>query len=549
MDVDEQEPAVNSHTAAGKSQLHIFHDRICLSTNQGYYFRLLGEWPIDSLTQLLTTQSGQVTLLMINAGREEKLVLRTEHSNDIKAKLNEQLHCLSPTASYQLPLGSVSEPGEAQRDGNSNIVPATRRQSKSCELIHELCIDPWLSKTNSLPLIRRNPVLCQTLPLSSLSNLAHPSCEDVSKEGNDEVRATPLNIQHVSNSCLLTSTDKANVPQHDNEVNNQRLLELQGHNSFHHGSEMKDGKDDGSLPPPIPQRQLKPSLAASYTEITEHTKDKFDSDKTHPVSSGTLVGNYNDDGCNIIPRSRSFQIVEQPLHDRKRQRHKSESSTVRKTITELVQPICVDSLSDKTANNHGNMVDLESFNSVVLPTRHTECSLIENNNEQKSIEKSAGTSEDEKNQGSDKIHYVNLPEGSRPSCYLYMNLPDLKKAPKEAVSYVNHVFMSRSMKGIYENVFCNKTVSLDMESIPPLPPPALRPRKPPPRLPKRASSGRQESSKLPATWLPVTDPLPPPRPPKKQVMPLTKVNLKDGSNEYWNSQGDTMSTSQFPQKT
>lgn len=49
-------------------------------------------------------------------------------------------------------------------------------------------------------------------------------------------------------------------------------------------------------------------------------------------------------------------------------------------------------------------------------------------------------------------YYVNLLEGLRLSCYFYMNFFDLRKISKEVVSCVSYVFMSRSMKGIYENV-------------------------------------------------------------------------------------------------
>ena len=494
VDIEEGGPA---NYSTGKTQLHIFHDRICISTNDGYNFRLLREWPIDSLTQITTTQSG-ITLVMVN----ESLFLRTDQGDDIKSKLNERRWCLS-LESYQLPFGSE----EKNCDGNSNIVSTTRRHSKSCELLNHLHIDP---------------VLCQR-QLSSISQLPYSSDGSVCKEESGNPRPTPFHFEHFSDTCLVASAKKANVcvPLHDNEVNTQRLMELQAGRTIDHRSEVKVGREHSVedyqlVPPPIPQRQLKPSLEGKHN-IASHTKERSDSDRKQTVSIERLANKCSDGDC-TIPRTRSFQIVDQPSCNRKRQRHKSDSSTVRKTITELVQPICFDTTSETNSSNR--VVDPETSNSVSSP-RNTECSLVEDKDEH--CQKSATTPEDQENNSKDKIHYVNLPVGSRPSCYLYMNLPDLREAPKEAVSYVNHVFMGRSMKGIYENVFCNKTASSEeVDSVLSPPPPRLQPRQPPPRIPERVLSGRQRSLKEPER-LSKAGPLPPPRPPKTHVTTSAKV--------------------------
>lgn len=489
---------------SGHSQLLIFHDRICITTNQRYDFRLLGEWPIDSLTQLMTTPSG---VILVIAGREEPLSLRTEKGNDIKSKLMDKVQCLSPASLQQIPYGSNLASGVTQCDGNSNIVPDTRKQSKSCELIHRLRDEPWGLNANSLPLARRNPALCQS-QVPSLNNSALDlSCDKtVGKEELIDVRLNPLGIKCLSDSKITESTQKPYVyiPQHDNEVNAQKLLDLQSTES-----EIKDGREHSEKdlhepqPPPIPQRRLKPS--------SEHTKQSNSVSNKRTASNSTAAELFS------IPRSRSFQIVEQPLHERKKQRNKSESSVeLRKTITELVRPIGIEPLYENSENSCNKTVDFKPLNNTCL-LRHTDCKLI-------SSQKSTETVQDEEKQASDKIHYVNLPEGSRPSCYLYMNLPDPKKAPKETVSYVNHVFMSRSMKGIYENVFCNTAVcSEETEPVPSLPPPPLLPRQPPPRIPRRLLTDRQGPL---TARLPVTGPLPPPRPPKKDLTSVAKEDIQ-----------------------
>ena len=561
MDIEGQE-------YSGKTQLHVFHDKICLSVNQGYDFKLLKECPIHSITRVLTTQNG-VTLTM----RSGILNLRTEQGSDIKLKLAKRLQFLSP-ARQQCSDGLFSAAGVTQCDRNSNIVSSTRRKSKSCQLLlQESNIVNLVSKADSLPLTKHTSAFSQR-HLSSLSHIPYSSNESACKEEYGDVNSTPLDVQHFSDPCLpltkhtsafsqrhlsslshipyssnesackekygdvnstpldvqhfsdpsLVRNSERHMPCHDNEVNFQRLVELQAGETFDHEYEIKSGSEQAEdesepLPPPIPLRQLKPNLGAN-TEVNENTKEKFDSAKTQSVSCKTVAGKCNPGEITTIPRTRSFQIVEQPLYSKKRQRYKSDSSIVRKTITELVQPICVDPLS---ANNNDEVEDLEPSNSDCL-TRHEDCILTENKDGHN--EKSAMTSEEQQNCSNDKIHYVNLPAGSRPSCYLYMNLPDLRNAPKEAVSYVNHVFMSRSMKGIYENVFGNNAVPTEeVEPVPSLPPPILLPRQPPPRIPERVSSGKKQSLKQPPR-LPKTGPPPPPRPPKKCAVMVPKVRRK-----------------------
>lgn len=502
---------------SGKTQLHVFHDKICLSANQGYDFKLLKECPVHSITRVLTTQNG-VTLTM----RSGTLNLRTEQGSDIKLKLAERLQFLSP-ARQQFSDGFFSAAGATQCDRNSNIVSPTRRKSKSCQLLlQESNIVNLVSKADSLPLTKHTSAFSPR-HLSSLSHIPYSSYESACKEEYGDVDSTPPDVQHFSDPCLVRNSER-HIPCHDNEVNFQRLVELQAGETFDHEYEIKSGSEQAEdesepLPPPIPLRQLKPNLGAN-TEVNENTKQKFDSAKTQSVSCETVAGKCNPGEITTIPRTRSFQIVEQPLYSKKRQRYKSDSSIVRKTITELVQPILVDPLS---ANNNDEVEDLEPSNSDCL-TRHEDCIRTENKDGHN--EKSAMTSEEQQNCSNDKIHYVNLPAGSRPSCYLYMNLPDLRNAPKEAVSYVNHVFMSRSMKGIYENVFGNNAVPTEeVEPVPSLPPPILLPRQPPPRIPERVSSGKKQSLKQPPR-LPKTGPPPPPRPPKKCAVMAPKVRRK-----------------------
>lgn len=504
---------------SGKTQLHVFHDKVCLSANQGYDFKLLRECPIDSITRVLTTQNG-VTLTM----RSGTLNLMTEQGSDIKLKLTERLQFLSP-ARQQFSDDFFSAAGLTQCDRNFNTVSSTRRKSRSCQLLpQQLNIVNSVSKADSLPLTKDTSVFSQG-HLSSLSHIPYSSNESACKEEYGDVNSTPLDVQHFSDPCLVRNSER-HTPCHDNEVNFQRLVELQAGNTCDHEYEIKSGSEQAEddcepLPPPIPLRQLKPNLGAN-TEVIENTKEKFDSTKNQSVSYETVDKCNRGEFTTIIPRTRSFQIVEQaPMYSKKRQRYKSDSSIIRKTITELVQPICVDPLP---ANNNDVVEDLEPSNSDCL-TRHEDCILTENKDGHN--EKSAMTSEEQQNCSNDKIHYVNLPAGSRPSCYLYMNLPNLRNAPKEAVSYVNHVFMSRSMKGIYENVFGNNAVPAEeVEPVPSLPPPILLPRQPPPRIPERLSSGKKRSLKQPPR-LPKTGPPPPPRPPKKKcaVMAL-KVRRK-----------------------
>lgn len=552
----EEAPESSSST---KAQLHIFRDRICLSTNLEYEFKLFGEWPIDSLSWLLTEHGG-VTFIMTNEAQEETLLLRTERGNDICSKLTERHRCLAPAGHHQQFQYRNSAAGVTQHcDSNFNIMP-TSRISKSCESIHRLHFEPLRSKSKTFPLTKAKPSL-GSRQLSSLSRL--PFYLQAKSPLSSDESISKKEYNHHNDSCSSSSTEQCS--NSDNNVNAQKQLELTAHkvctvtNGTKDGNELcaKENQNWGEpLPPPIPQRQLQHISAKA--KRTEQLSEKFDNDTK-----------YSERNSNVedltIPRSRSFQIVEQPSSGRK-QRHKSESSLKTKTaITELVRPICIDLPTAKSDNPCGSYMYLKEnelkntepckgvcsltqdeenacsraiSQDDVEPTAiqsrastHPFCMPASNNNDVLVDEKSQVKDEGD---GSDSTcHYVNLPEGSRPSCYLYMNLPDPKKAPKEAASYVNHVFMSRSMKGIYENVqqFYNEkfetTVSSEEgTSAPPLPPPALQPRQPPPRVPRRASRDRQAAQKS-SDRLPIhiRVPLgpPPPRPPKKHI-PVTKVS-------------------------
>lgn len=553
MDFDE----ASKSSPSTKAQLHICNDRICLSRNLEYDFKLLGEWPIDSLSWLLMAHGG-VTLIMTSEAEEEKTVLlRTERGNDICSKLTERYRCLAPAGHQQFQYGN-STAGVQQCDGNSNIMSASNL-SKSCELMHQLHFEPLASKSKTFPSSKVKP----SLSLRELSSLSHlpsyiqPKSPPLSSDGSICKEENGQNFSYLSSSA---STEQGS--NSDNDIND--------------GNGTKDGEESSTkenqiqrehLPPPIPQRKLKQNYLARAAS-TEQVKNEFHA--KHSDSSSN-VENL------VIQRSRSFQIVEQPLSGTKRQRFKSESSLVTKTaITELVRPICLDQPPANSANRLDSYVDLqvnraaktEACNGVCPPKQDerntSSCAVTEDGVDTFECKSTAiqsralthtycipvsSTSDiqvvDEKSQFKDKVHssdstchYVNLPEGSRPSCYLYMNLPDPRNAPKEDASCVNHVFMSRSMKGIYENVqqfynekFETAVSSEESTSPPPLPPPALQPRQPPPRVPRRVSKDPKGTQK-PRVGLPVHSRVPcgppPPRPPKRQAS-VTKVCNKKNS--------------------
>lgn len=548
------EKAPNNST----SQLHILRDKVCLSTNQDYDFKLFGEWPIVSLSRLLMAP-GVVTLIMTSQAKEEEaLLLKTERGNDICSKLNERHKCLAPTA-HGLFQYDNSLAGVQKCDGNSNIMSSSRL-SKSCESMHQLHFEPLRSKCKTFPLgSRQSSLSCLPSYLESKSPLS--SDENISKEECGG---------QFSDSCSSTSTGYCSNSEHDVTQNQMELAVRKAHTV---ANEIKDGDEEnqnrGEPPaPPIPERQLRHNSVKA--ESAQQVKEKF-----------SYVAKYSERNSNVkdftFQRSRSFQIVEQEPLSGRRQRFKSESSLITKTaITELVRPIPHDCSPVNSSNprgsdsyfqeNRGTNMEprkgvcspkqdkenacsqaigdsgLESFGCkpTAIQSRaltHPFCMPASNNSDVIVDEKSQDkvlVKDDMHASDSSTCHYVNLPEGSRPSCYLYMNLPDPKKAPKEASSYVNHVFMSRSMKGIYENVqqfynekFETAASSEEETSAPPLPPPALQPRPPPPRLPRRASKAQQgaqkSSDKLP-THIRVPLGPPPPRPPKKQIrVSLTKV--------------------------
>ncbi|KAL9957120.1 hypothetical protein ACROYT_G038722 [Oculina patagonica] len=556
-EVDFEETPESS--TSSKAQLHIFRDRICLSTNLEYEFKLFGEWPIDSLSWM-QTEHGGVALIMTNETQEETLLLRTERGNDICSKLTERYRCLAPAGGHHEQFQySNSAAGVPQRcDSNFNIMP-TSRISKSCELMHRLHFnEPMRSKSKTFPLTKAKPSV-GSRQSSSLSRLPFYLQAKSPLSSDESISKKEYNHQF-SDSCSSSSTEQCS--NSDNNVNSQKQLELTAHkvctvaNRTIDGDELcaKENQNNGEpLPPPIPQRQLQRNSAKA--KRTEQLREKFHNDtKNSERNSNDLT----------IPRSRSFQIVEQPSSGRK-QRHKSELSLKTKTaITELVRPICVDLPPAKSDNPCGSYMFLKENGLKNTEPCKGVCSSKQDEENARSGAKSEGGVEptasthpfctpasssnndvfvDEKSQVKDEedssdstCHYVNLPEGSRPSCYLYMNLPDPRNAPKEAASYVNHVFMSRSMKGIYENVqqfyneeFETAVSSEEGTSAPPLPPPALQPRQPPPRVPRRASKDRQAAQKS-SERLPIhiRVPLgpPPPRPPKKSVS-VTKEGLSN----------------------
>ena len=541
-----------SPSQSTKAQLHVFHDKICLSTNVGYEFKLLREWPIDSLLQCYTEQEN-VTLIMAHEGNEERLVLRTDQGNDICAKLSECHQLFFPTVQEEF----------RQCDGNSNIMSnVERRLSKSCELLHHLHVPskPLVLTSNSLSSTKRKLEFDSTRQSLSLSRLPFGNLEPKSPMPYEGSICNGEYNHHFSDSCT-SSTE--HFESCDNGVTVQKQLEFtalqvchDANGGNHVDRELNTEGAKGLLPPPIPQRQLKHNLVKD-AETTEQIKVELNCNGNYPQRH---VEEF------LIQRTRSFQIVEQPSSGTctKRQRIKSESSIMMKTgITELVKPICVDPPCGNSGNLGGSYMCLQD-NKATNATSLSSSALFSPKQDAEDIfSTAAGTEEgseafgsqptvtqnraspqplwmsasaddalagekiqvkDEEQSSYSTCHYVNLPKGSRPSCYLYMNLPDLNNAPKEAPVYVNHVFMSRSMKGIYENVqqfyekFEEVGASETTMAAPPLPPPALKPRQPPPRLPKRVSKAPQGVQPTPARIPAHTEVLlvpPPPRPPKR----------------------------------
>ena len=541
-----------------KAQLHICSDRIYLSTNLEYDFKLLGEWPIDTLSQPRIVHGG-VTLIMISEAQEKKtLLLKTERGHDICSKLIERCRCLSPAGHQQFQYSnSVAE--IEQCDGNSNIMSASSL-SKSCELMRRQHFELLTSKSRTFPPSKVKPSL-------SLRELTSLSCLPSNLQAKSPL-SSDENIckdEHGSTNSS-SSASREQGSNSDNDLNVQKQLELTTRKVHADENGTKDGEETSTrenyiqgehLPPPIPQRKLKPA------SIEQVKKELHDDPKRSDSSSNEKEL--------VILRSHSFQIVEQPPYGTKRQRFKSEPSVVTKTaITEFVQPIWLDKPHSKSANRLDSYMDLQANRAAdtkagkgVCPPKqdernniscavtldgvdtsdskstatrsraltHTYCMPAPSNSDTQAVDEKSQF-QDEVDSSDSTCHYVNLPEGSRPSCYLYMNLPDPRIAPKEAASCVSHVFMSRSMKGIYENVqqFCNEkfetAVSLeDGMSPPPLPPPALQPRQPPPRIPRRVSKDSKGAQKPPVA-VPVQTRVPcgprPPRPPKKQAS-VTKV--------------------------
>lgn len=466
----------------GKTQLHILPDKIFIITNQGYYFEKLREWPIGFCRQVMVTQSC-VKLITTN----ETLALRTQKGSEIKSVLTERL-CWHSPVSPSFHHGPF--PGMLW-DRNSN-----RAQQLSC--------------SSSLKSESMSSLANESL-FSSQGNLLSPRHESYSSDENVNANITRQNACCILDPCCVTSSGKCSSLD-DNLVNTQRLMELTVDNKPGDcNDEIKSNRTAQDYyqmtPPPIPRRRPKLPAKAETTVQNQNCASSAPLEKAKSKS---------DPGEFAISRSCSFQIVEQPLHNncyRKRQRYRSDPSMMaRKTITEYVQPICVS--YSQTNENSGKVEQL-------LPS-NDEC-LIENkqtspaDTKGKDCETTASETNNDDTSGNDKIHYVHLPVGSRPSCYLYMNLPGLGSAPKEQARNVEHVFISRNMKVIYENVLENDLLSVDeRETLPPLPPPILQPRKPPPRLPERTSSDRRRLPQRPPVELPKTEPTPPPRPPKKQ---------------------------------
>ena len=479
-----------------KAQLHVFHDKICLSSNSGYDFKILCEYPLNSLSNWQQDRTN-VILTIVHKGKEEKLLLKTDKGRGICAKLSSSVQ-----EGYQ---------GVQQCDGNSNIITIPSRISKSCEILDHLH-RRTRPRANSMLSSKRKPK-----PKSQLTPELSMDTKDFKQNYPDPCFAGP---GHFESNVTVESKVKLTALEICDETN--------GQNSCSSPSDVHDSVTLQPSPPPIPQRQAKKNSAK---------------------------------GGESLPRAYtlppSFRIVSQ-LDVGERQHLKSEiSSKGIKTveIKELVQPIRVDPLY----RNFGNHCDSYTGLKINVETNKTSesCGVCSPEGEEQDIFSIAGSEggsepcveeptvmqnraspqpfmmsdsvpnshadrkiqDEDKEQSSDSTcHYVNLPEGSRPSCYLYMNLPNLKTAPKEAAVYVNHVFMSHSMQGIYENVQQFYNEKLEECGAPPVPPPVLKPRQPPPRLPKRACGGGQRVQPTPPRSPPhmgAPHSPPPPRPPKK----------------------------------
>ncbi|XP_029179863.2 uncharacterized protein LOC114947369 [Acropora millepora] len=466
------------------AQLHILPDKIFIITNQRYHFEILKAWPITFCKQVIETQNC-AKLIMAN----ETLALKTPQGSEIKSVLTERLCCLG---FHHNPFPAV------HCDRNSNST-----QQTSCDsLLESESISSCANE--SLFQNRRN--------LPSPGHESHLSDESVN------VNMTLQNVHCISDSCLVTSIGGKCASLDDNHVNAQRLMEFKGDNKPVDGSDdqIKSNRiaqdDYQMIPPPIPVRKSKPGLPTVKPEKTGQIGNcASSSNKAAPLQKLKSQSDPGQGGT--IPRSQSFQIVqEHPFNqiNKRRQRYKSDTSLMaRKTITEYVQPICVDS---KANENFGQAEQLFLSSNDDCLRENKKTGPVDS--EGKACKTTATETIDDAS-GNDKIHYVNLPVDSRPSCYLYMNLPDLGSAPKEEARSVKHVFISRNMKVIYENVFQNDLLSVDeREELPPLPPPILQPRKPPPRIPERMN--RRISRQRQLVELPKTERTPPPRPPKKQ---------------------------------
>ena len=423
----------------------------------------------------------------------ETLALRTRQGSEIKSVLTERLRCLSPAR----PSFHCSPFPAVPWDRNSNSA-----QQTSCDSLLESDSISSFANESLFP---------------NQQNLPSPGHGSYLSDESVNVNMTRQNAHCISDSCLVTSIGEKCASLDDNHVNTQRLMEFKVDNKPVDGiDEIKSNStaqdDYQMIPPPIPVRKSKPGLPVKPEKTGQIRNCASSLDRAAPLEKHKSQSDPGQGG--IILRSRSFQIVEEhPLNliNKKRQRYKSDTSLMaRKTITEYVQPICVDS---QTIENCGQAEQLllQSSNDDCLrenkPTSPVDTEGID-------CETTATETNDDAS-GNDKIHYVNLPVGSRPSCYLYMNLPDLGSAPKEQARNVKHVFISRNMKVIYENVFENDLLSVDkQEELPPLPPPILQPRKPPPRIPERMN--RRKSQQRQLVQLSKTELTPPPRPPKKQ---------------------------------
>lgn len=486
-----------SPSQSTKAQLHVFHDKICLSSNSGYDFKILCEYPLNSLSNWQQDQEN-VTLTVAHKGKEERLSLRTDKGSAICAKLSSFVQ--------------EGSQGKQQCDGNSNIIPSSKI-SKSCEIFDRLTS---FTRPKAMSFSTRKPE-----PKSPLASEQSMDTEDFKQDCFESCFVSTGNFESFCDGVTLTAVEICDDADDQSRCSSPHDLN-------------DDMTRQPPPPPPIPQRLAKQNSGKDAEVLITRRQ--------------------------TLPPS--FRIVSKPpLAVRERQCNKNEPSlkgmrTVE--IKELVQPICLDPSYRHSGNCSGSYIHRpnEETNNI-----YDSSGLYSPKGEEEDVFSMAGikggsepfveqpkimqnraspqpstmatsfldTHADGKTQGEGEeqssdstCHYVNLPEGSRPSCYLYMNFPNLKTAPKEAPVYINHVFMSRSMQGIYENVqqFCNEKFEKGGApetgmSAPPLPPPALKPRQPPPRLPKRAIGGGQRVQPAPPRSPPYTGAPPPPRPPKK----------------------------------